>query len=72
MNFNEMGSGINVIVAICCYTGFNQEDSVIINKSALDKGLFRSYVYKTISTCERRINNSSYEKICLPDLDIQK
>ena len=71
LNFNEMGSGINVIVAICCYTGFNQEDSVIINKSAIDKGLFRSYVYKTISTCERRINNSSFEKICIPDLDIR-
>ena len=71
LNFNEMGSGVNVIVAICCYTGFNQEDSVIINKSSIDKGLFRSYVYKTISTSERRINNSSCERICLPDLDIR-
>jgi len=71
MNFNEMGSGSNVIVAICCYTGFNQEDSVILNKSSIDKGLFRSYVYKTITTTERRINNSSFEKICIPDLEIR-
>lgn len=67
MGMCEMGSGINCIVAICCYTGFNQEDSVIINKSALDKGLFRSYVYKTITTIEKNINNNSYERICVPD-----
>ena len=33
MNMCEMGSGINAVVAICCYTGFNQEDSVLINKA---------------------------------------
>lgn len=71
MNMCEMGSGINVIVAICCYTGFNQEDSVIINKSAIDRGLFRSYVYKTITVYEKKINNSSYEKIEIPQPDIR-
>ena len=30
MGFNSMPSGINAIVAIACYTGFNQEDSVIL------------------------------------------
>jgi DNA-directed RNA polymerase II subunit RPB2 len=71
MNMCEMGSGINAVVAICCYTGFNQEDSILINKSAIDKGLFRSYVYKTISTIEKKINNSSYEKICIPNINIR-
>ena len=71
MNMCEMGSGMNVVVAIACYSGFNQEDSIIINKSAIDKGLFRSYVYKTINTIEKKINNSSYEKICVPDVNIR-
>ena len=71
MNMCEMGSGINAIVAICCYSGFNQEDSVLINKSAIDKGLFRSYVFKTISTVEKKLNNSSYEKICVPEPDVR-
>ena len=34
-------SGINAIVAIASYTGYNQEDSVIMNASAVDRGLFR-------------------------------
>ena len=72
MNMCEMGSGINCVVAICCYTGFNQEDSVLINKSAIDKGLFRSYVFKTISTVEKKLNNSSYEKICVPSVNIRQ
>ncbi len=71
MNMCEMGSGINAVVAICCYTGFNQEDSVLINKSAIDKGLFRSYVYKTITAIEKKINNSSYERICIPSVEVR-
>ena len=35
------GLGINSIVAIAAYTGYNQEDSVIMNRSAVDRGFFR-------------------------------
>ena len=34
-------SGINAVVAIASYTGYNQEDSVILNASAVNRGLFR-------------------------------
>ena len=33
--------GINAIAAIASYTGYNQEDSVIMNASAIDRGLYR-------------------------------
>lgn len=39
--------GINAIVAILSYTGYNQEDSVILNASAVDRGLFRSVFYRS-------------------------
>lgn len=45
---NEMPSGTNAIVAIMTHTGFNQEDSIIINKSALDRGLYTSTHYKSV------------------------
>ena len=44
---DDIPSGINAIVAIMTHTGFNQEDSVMINKSAIDRGLFTSTYYKS-------------------------
>ena len=34
LNTSNMPSGINAIIAIATYTGYNQEDSVIINRGA--------------------------------------
>lgn len=62
---DDMPSGINAIVAIACYTGFNQEDSVIINQSAIDRGLFCSTTYKTISYEEKSSEVNVYDKIGL-------
>lgn len=62
---DDMPSGINAIVAIACYTGFNQEDSVIINKSAIDRGLFISTTYKTVTYESKTSDNQCYEKVCI-------
>ena len=72
LNMNKMPYGINAIVAIASYTGFNQEDSVIINQSAIDRGFFRSIVYKNINVEERKKNSNSFDHICLPKIDIRK
>jgi len=42
MNMDKLPTGQNVKIAIMAYTGFNQEDSVITNKSSLDRGMFRT------------------------------
>lgn len=47
LNVNDLPSGQNAIVAIACYGGFNQEDSIIMNQSSIDRGLFRSVFYRT-------------------------
>jgi len=41
------------IVAILCYSGYNQEDSIIMNQSAIDRGLFRSMFYRSYKEEER-------------------
>lgn len=67
LKYDELASGNNVIVAIACYGGFNQEDSLIINKGSLDRGLFRSFTYKTIMIEERKRGSYSSEVIELPE-----
>ena len=49
--------GLNVVVAICTYTGYNQEDSIIVNKSAVDRGLFRSTFYRTYKDDEKKFSH---------------
>lgn len=47
LKMDELPSGTPVIVAIMTYTGYNQEDSVMINQGAIDRGLFRTTAYET-------------------------
>jgi len=69
-NTDELPAGINVIVAIATYSGYNQEDSVIINQSAIDRGLFSSTFYRTYKDEERKDQLSGLEdNFCKPDMD---
>ena len=67
LNTSNMPSGINAIIAIATYTGYNQEDSVLMNKSAVDRGLFVSAHLKTYKEEEKKNQNSGdEEKFCIP------
>lgn len=48
LGLNNMTNGVNAIVAIMCYSGYNQEDSMLINRAAIDRGLFCLTYFKTI------------------------
>lgn len=61
LHVSEAPTGINAIVVIMCYTGFNQEDSLIVNKQALERGLFRSVKFQTYKD-EERTNGADAEK----------
>lgn len=62
---NNYPNGINAIVAIACYTGYNQEDSVILNKASIERGLFGTITYNT-HTAEEKKNGIVEERIDIP------
>ena len=70
LNFNSLPNGNNVIVAIATYSGYNQEDSVIINQSAIDRGLFSSTFYRTYKDEEQKNQLTGDEdRFCKPDIN---
>ena len=67
LKFKDLPAGINAIVAIMCYTGYNQEDSVIMNQSSIDRGLFRSAFFRTYHSEEKREAKLKRETFEIPD-----
>uniref|UniRef100_A0A6C0B3T1 DNA-directed RNA polymerase n=1 Tax=viral metagenome TaxID=1070528 RepID=A0A6C0B3T1_9ZZZZ len=63
---DELPHGMNAIVAIGCFSGYNQEDSIILNKDAIHRGLFKSSKFRTYSQRETIDNGKLVDKICNP------
>lgn len=71
VNNDSMPCGINAIVAIATYTGFNQEDSVILNQSSVDRGLFTSTYYRTYKELNNKNHSNGEEEFFTkPDTDM--
>ena len=68
INCDKLPNGTNVIVAIATYSGYNQEDSIIFNQSAIERGLFSSTFYRTYKEEEKKNQLSGEEdKFCKPN-----
>jgi DNA-directed RNA polymerase II subunit RPB2 len=52
INHEEQPYGVNAIVAIMSYTGYNVEDAILINKGSIDRGLFRTIYYTSYESRE--------------------
>lgn len=52
INADKLSNGENLIVAIATYTGFNQEDSVILNKASVDRGMLQITAFKSVVDVE--------------------
>ena len=58
----KMPCGQNITVAIMTYSGYNQEDSIMINESFLQRGGFRSIFYRTYKDEEKKNQSSGEEE----------
>jgi len=52
INKEEQPYGVNTIVAIMSYTGYNVEDAILINEASVKRGLFRTTYYTTYEAHE--------------------
>jgi DNA-directed RNA polymerase beta subunit len=66
IHLNQIPSGSTIHVAIMIHTGYNQEDSLLLNEASINRGLFSASIYHT----ERdEDNNTVRDEIirCKPD-----
>lgn len=63
VNTDQIPAGDNAIVAICCYTGFNQEDSVIMSQSSIERGFMNSCNLKKYGSEIRKNQETSKDDI---------
>jgi DNA-directed RNA polymerase beta subunit len=59
---SEAPAGVNAIIVIMCYTGQNQEDSIIVNKAAMERGMFRSVKLQTVRDEEQQNGGTDSER----------
>jgi DNA-directed RNA polymerase II subunit RPB2 len=58
--------GENLIVAVATYTGYNQEDALIINASSVERGMFNTSVFKSV-VAKEDLNRSTGQRIQFAD-----
>jgi DNA-directed RNA polymerase II subunit RPB2 len=61
LHFRKLPSGQNGIIAIACYSGYNQEDSLVMNQSSVDRGFFRSVFYRSYTDSEKHMGQYDEE-----------
>jgi DNA-directed RNA polymerase II subunit RPB2 len=64
----DIPAGENMIVAIACYTGYNQEDSIVMNRTSMQRGMAVSTTFKKSSDTITKNTGSGQDDIFMkPD-----
>jgi len=64
INNEQQPYGVNAIVAIMSYTGYNVEDAILINEASIARGIFRTTYYSMYEAREEsaKVTGSSISK----------
>lgn len=62
-DIDDYPTGVNCVVAVISYTGYDMEDAMILNKASVERGLFHGVMYttKVIDLAEKSKANASSE-----------
>merc|ERR1740138_668508 len=66
LRFREMPAGVNTMVFIMCYTGYNQQDSLMLGQSSVDRGFMRAVSYRCYAAEEKYQGGKPVDEFCRP------
>ncbi len=67
---NLYPAGQNMVVAIMTKEGYNVEDSIVLNKASVDRGLGRSTYFRPYTSSELHYAGNLKDEICIPGKDV--
>ena len=63
-------SGQNLVVAIMPYQGYNMEDSIVLNRASVQRGMGRSTYFRPYGATELHYAGGLKDEITIPDKDV--
>ena len=68
---HDAPAGVNCVVAIATLGSWNSEDCIILNQAAVDRGLFSSTTFKTLTVEEYNVKCNIQRKFCIPPENVR-
>ncbi|ESL07922.1 hypothetical protein TRSC58_04384 [Trypanosoma rangeli SC58] len=71
-NYEKLGAGINAMVCVMSYSGYDIEDAQVYNRCSLDRGYGRCIVLRKHEVDLERLPNGEYDIVLPPDSNAGK
>ena len=69
--YEKHPSGQNVVIAVMSYEGYNMQDSLVVNKGSIERGLARSFYFRPYGAEELRYSGGLIDEVGIPDKEVK-
>jgi len=71
MDYDSHPVGQNIVIAVMSWHGYNMEDAIILNKSSVERGMYRSTFFRPYSAEELRYPGGQVDSIEIPNKEVK-